>query len=73
MSVTKRGSLTATARGKKKPNDRALMLRAVMPLLSGDRGKALATAIKNKQANKVAAIMSDITEDLKASIERRKT
>ena len=72
MAVTKRKTITVTARSKKKPNDRALMLRAVMPLLSGDRGKALAQAIKDKQANKVAAIMSDITEDLKASIEKRK-
>lgn len=64
-------TIVATARGKKKPNDRALMLRSIMPLLSGDRGKELANAIKKKNASKVESIMDDIKDDLTAKIGKK--
>jgi hypothetical protein len=43
---------------------RSTMLKAVMPKLSGDRGKELASAFENADADKVRSVMTDIANEL---------
>lgn len=47
-------------------SSRSLMLKAVMPLLSGENGEELAEAIKEKNPDKVRKVMARISDTLQA-------
>lgn len=66
--------LTVLARGRKKKgksagSGRAAMLRVVMPLLSGDKGDALAAAVNGGDPDKAKALWSQAGDDLYQAVE----
>lgn len=67
--------MSISRRKKKKSkaaNDRSLMLKAVMPLLSGDRGESLAKALKALDDSTVEKVMNQITQTMVNKIKKQK-
>lgn len=67
--------MSISRRKKKKSkaaNDRSLMLKTVMPLLSGDRGESLAAALKALDDSTVEKVMNQITQTMVNKIKKQK-
>ena len=67
--------MSISRRKKKKSkaaNDRSLMLKTVMPLLSGDRGESLAKALKALDDSTVENVMNQITQTMVNKIKKQK-
>ena len=67
--------MSISRRKKKKSkaaNDRSLMLKTVMPLLSGDRGESLAKALKALDDSTVEKVMNQITQTMVNKIKKQK-
>lgn len=69
MSISRRKK---KAKKSKSANDRSLMLKTVMPLLSGDRGDSLAKAIKALDDSTVKKVMDQITSTMVNKIQKQK-
>ena len=60
------GSLTSESkRKKKKKSGRSLMLSEIMPLLSGDLGEQIQSAVEKQDGDRVQALMFQVGKKLK--------
>lgn len=62
----------APAKGKASGNLRSIMLKAIMPQLSGKRGDRLATAIKALDDSTVEQLLNGVTASVVNSIRKKK-
>lgn len=60
--------IRSTSKRSKKANERSKMLKLVMPELSRDQGDELATAIANKDRERVKAIFDTIGSNISKSL-----